>query len=62
MLPRPTGARWKQQNLPAWQPMYRPMNVIATFLGVGVLLIGMGVYMLISNLKVSGLGPGGLGA
>lgn len=47
---RPSSARWRQQALPAWQPIFRPLNIIATFLGTGLLLVGLGVLMLIGSL------------
>lgn len=50
---RPSGARWRQQTLPAWQPIYRPLNVIATFLGFGLLLTALGVLMLLSSLRTA---------
>ena len=46
------GARWKQQKLPAWQPVYRPVNVIGTFVGFGALLVAIGVFMLVTTSKV----------
>lgn len=47
---RPSNARWRQQALPAWQPIFRPLNIMGTFLGVGLLLVALGVLMLISSL------------
>lgn len=50
---RPSSSRWKQQNMPAWQPIYRPFNVVSSFIGFGLLSIAIGVFMLITTLKTN---------
>lgn len=52
---RPSNARWRQQGLPAWQPIFRPLNIIATFLALGLLLTTLGVLMLLSSLQTQEL-------
>ncbi|XP_046908133.2 cell cycle control protein 50A [Dermatophagoides farinae] len=52
MTNRPPNSRWKQQRLPAWQPMLKPTSVFISFIIFGLLCIVIGVIMYITNEKI----------
>ncbi|XP_027199723.2 LOW QUALITY PROTEIN: cell cycle control protein 50A-like [Dermatophagoides pteronyssinus] len=49
---RPPNSRWKQQRLPAWQPILKPTSVLISFILFGLFCIVIGVVMFISNQKI----------
>lgn len=49
---RPTKSDFKQQTLPAWQPILTPCTVIASFLVIGVLFIPVGILLLVESESV----------
>lgn len=46
------GSRWKQQTLPAFQPILTPRLVIAIYVIVGLIFIPLGIVFLTSSDKV----------
>merc|ERR1711990_534689 len=50
---RPSSSAFKQQLLPAWQPMLTPGYVISGFLIVGIIFIALGIalYFAASGVK-----------
>jgi len=49
---RPVLSRFKQQQLPAWQPILTPVPVILTFLAIGVVFLPIGIALLVASLGV----------
>jgi len=49
---KPLRTAFKQQQLPAWQPILTPWPVILTFLGVGIVFIPVGVALLLASNAV----------
>lgn len=50
---RPKDSAFRQQRLPAWQPVFDPKWVIATFLLVGIVFIPIGVAVLVTSNSIS---------
>ncbi|CAG2183134.1 unnamed protein product, partial [Oppiella nova] len=46
---RPSGADWKQQRLPAWQPILTADTVLPAFFLLGIALIPIGIGLLLSS-------------
>lgn len=46
---KPVDSRFTQQNLPAWQPILTPYNVIPGLIFVALTFISMGVFFLIKS-------------
>jgi len=49
---RPSNSAFKQQRLPACQPILTPVPVIITFLAVGIIFVPVGVVMLLASNNV----------
>eukprot|EP00002_Diphylleia_rotans_P005296 TRINITY_DN1441_c0_g2_i3.p1 TRINITY_DN1441_c0_g2~~TRINITY_DN1441_c0_g2_i3.p1 ORF type:complete len:317 (-),score=50.72 TRINITY_DN1441_c0_g2_i3:281-1231(-) len=49
---RPEESLFKQQQLPAWQPVLTPKSVILTFFSFAVIFIPIGVVILVASDKV----------
>ncbi|CAG2162506.1 unnamed protein product [Oppiella nova] len=49
---RPSGADWKQQRLPAWQPILTADTVLPAFFLLGIALIPIGIGLLLSSNSV----------
>jgi len=49
---RPLRTAFKQQQLPAWQPILTPVPVITSFLLVGIVFIPIGVALLLASNSV----------
>lgn len=49
---RPANTRFKQQRLPAWQPVLSPAWVIGTFFLIGVVFIPIGIVLLVVSSSV----------
>jgi len=49
---RPVLSRFKQQQLPAWQPILTPLPVIATFIAVALVFIPIGAALLVASNNV----------
>lgn len=45
-------ARFKQQQLPAWQPILTPGPVIVTFFIVALIFLPIGIVLLVTSGKV----------
>jgi len=50
---RPSSSAFKQQNLPAWQPILTPAAVIVTFILIGVIFIPVGIVLFLASSGVS---------
>jgi len=50
---RPLRTAFKQQQLPAWQPILTPVPVITSFLLVGIIFIPIGVALLLASNSVA---------
>jgi hypothetical protein len=50
-----SDTKFKQQKLPAWQPIMTVGSVLPVLFGIGVLFIPMGVVLLITSNNVSSL-------
>ncbi|KJE92906.1 transmembrane protein 30A [Capsaspora owczarzaki ATCC 30864] len=46
---KPGGSAFKQQRLPAWQPVLTPKSVIPVFLIIGIVFIPLGIGFLVSS-------------
>jgi len=54
---KPLGTAFKQQQLPAWQPILTPFPVILSFIAVGIAFIPVGIALLFASnavVEVSG--------
>uniref|UniRef100_A0A6A7G478 ALA-interacting subunit 3-like n=1 Tax=Hirondellea gigas TaxID=1518452 RepID=A0A6A7G478_9CRUS len=49
---RPRDTAFKQQRLPAWQPILTPRWVVATFFVLGVIFLPIGASLLVASNKV----------
>jgi len=49
---KPLRTAFKQQQLPAWQPILTPLPVIITFLLIGVAFIPIGIALLVASNNV----------
>eukprot|EP00300_Choanocystis_sp_HF-7_P024863 c26434_g1_i1.p1 GENE.c26434_g1_i1~~c26434_g1_i1.p1 ORF type:complete len:338 (+),score=65.89 c26434_g1_i1:66-1079(+) len=49
---KPSESRFKQQTLPAWQPILTPKTVIPTFAIVGIILLAIGIPLLLASRGV----------
>lgn len=47
--------KFKQQNLPAWQPILTASTVLPAFFAIGLAFIPLGVALLITSNNVSSL-------
>lgn len=47
-----TGSEWRQQKLPAWQPLLTANTVLPAFLLIGLLFIPTGVFLLVTSNDV----------
>ena len=52
MSRRPPDTPFKQQKMPAWQPILTPIKVIAIFAIVGVIFVPVGVSLLATSNKI----------
>ena len=45
------GSDFKQQQLKAWQPLYRPRTVVTTLAVLGAVCVALGVPALVSSVR-----------
>lgn len=50
---RPSESKFKQQKLPAWQPILTPKWVISCFTVVGAIFIPIGIAIMMASRDVS---------
>eukprot|EP00128_Syssomonas_multiformis_P014580 Colp12_sorted_trinity150504_noHs@4269 len=49
---RPADTKFKQQRLPAWQPIMTPKSVLPAFFIVGIIFVPLGIGLLVSSNQV----------
>lgn len=49
---KPLGTAFKQQQLPAWQPILTPFPVIVSFIAIGIAFIPVGIALLFASNAV----------
>lgn len=49
---KPPGDKFRQQKLPAWQPIMTPLKVVAIFVMIGVAFVPTGVTLLRTSNNV----------
>lgn len=53
MSKRPDNTAFKQQRLPAWQPVLTPRSVLPTYFIITILFIPLGVFFLLTSQSVT---------